>query len=226
MTDQMRAALVTGGACRIGRAIVRALHQSGHAVAIHAQQAMSDAEALRDEIARAHGRAAVVPADLSDRAAVTGLIGAATRAVGPLRLLVNIAAGVEPGELDAVEPTHFDRQFAVSLRAPLLLAQAFAQQAAEGASIVNVLDPLLDPCTMQPSPHVASYMLAQSALQAATRTLAQALAPAVRVNAVVPARLPEEIAAAVVYLAGARSVTGVTLRAGDGQHPSNASITR
>ena len=220
MTDQLRAALVIGGACRIGRAIARALHQSGYAVAIHAQTAVSDAEALREEIARARGRAAVVPADLADHAAVVALIGAAVRAVGPLHLLVNIAARPEPDEFGTLERDRFDRQFAVNLRAPLFLAQAFALQAGAGASIVNVLDQR----ALKPTMQCASYTLAQSALHAATRLLAQALAPAVRVNAVVPARLPEEIASAVVYLAGARSVTGVTLEVGGGQHPPDASI--
>jgi len=214
----MRAALVTGGACRIGRALALALHQSGYAVAIHAQQAESDAAALRDEIARAHGRAAVVPADLSDHAAVTGLIAAAIRAVGPLCLLVNHATSFEPDAFGTLEPERFDRQFAVNLRAPLFLAQAFALQAGASASIVNVLDQ----GALEPTAPFASHVLAQTALHAATRLLAQALAPAVRVNAVVAARRPEETAAAVVYLGGARSVTGVTLQAGGRQHPPGA----
>src|SRR5215471_16857974 len=132
MTDQ-KAALVTGGARRIGRAIVRALHQAGFAVAIHAQKSIGDAEALRDEIVRARGRAAVVQADLSDHAAVAGLIGAAVRAVGPLHLLVNNAASFEPDGIGTLDPQRFDRQFAVNLRAPLFLAQAFAVQAGAGA---------------------------------------------------------------------------------------------
>lgn len=250
MADATRAALVTGGARRIGRTIVRALHQAGYAVAIHAQRSVRDAEALRDEIVRAGGRAAVVPADLADHGAVARLIGATVDAIGPLHLLVNNAASFEPDEIGTLEPARFDRQFAVNLRAPLFLAQAFAAQAADGASIVNVLDQRV----FKPTPHFVSYTLAKSALHVATRMLAQALAPRVRVNAVAPgptmasarqstedfARqsaavplgrgpLPEEIAAAVVYLAGARSVTGVTLAVDGGQHLAwatpDASIT-
>jgi NAD(P)-dependent dehydrogenase (short-subunit alcohol dehydrogenase family) len=229
MTDQMRAALVTGGASQTGGAIARALHRSGYAVAIQAgENSTRDVEALRDEIVRARGRAVVLTADLYDHAAVTGLIGAAIRAVGPLCLLVHMAARFEPdelgafapGELDAVEPERFDRQFAVGLRAPLFLAQAFALQAGAGASIVNVLDPR----KLTPAAPLASHALAQSALRAATRMLAQALAPALRVNAVVPGQMPDEVAAAVLYLAGARSVTGVTLRLGDGPHPPDGSM--
>ena len=247
MTDQAftpRAALVTGGARRIGRAIVLALHQAGYAVAIHAQRSLGEAETLRDEIARAGGRAAIVRADLADRAAVAGLVAAAVGAVGPLSLLVNNASSFEPDEIGALDAARFDRQMAVNLRAPLFLAEAFAAQAQypspdPGASIVNILDQRV----FRPTPHFVSYTLAKAALHTATRMLAQALAPKVRVNAVAPgptvasarqsaedfarqaASVPlgrgpdaEEIAAAVLYLGGARSVTGVTLAVDGGQH--------
>src|SRR5437763_11993903 len=132
MTDQAvtpRAALVTGGARRIGRAIVLALHQAGYAVAIHARQSLGAADALRDEIARAGGRAAVVHADLADRTAVAGLVAAAVHAVGPLSLLVNNASSFEPDEIGALDAARFDRQMAVNLREPVFLAEAFAAQA-------------------------------------------------------------------------------------------------
>src|ERR1700752_3104670 len=86
------AALVTGGALRIGRAIVLALVRSGYAVAIHANRSRTDAEALRDKIASSGGQAGVVAADLADHDAVMGLVPAATAAVGPLTLLVNNAS--------------------------------------------------------------------------------------------------------------------------------------
>src|SRR6185295_10881001 len=193
---------------------------------------------------RGGGRAAVVRADLADHSAVSGLVAGAVDAVGPLSLLVNNAAMFEPDAIGALDAERFDRQFAVNLRAPLFLSEAFAAQAQNlsedlGASIVNVLDQRVFKVT----PHFLSYTLAKSALHSATRMLAQALAPTVRVNAVAPgptmasarqtaedfsrqsaavplARGPsaEEIAAAVVYLAGARSVTGVTLAIDGGQH--------
>jgi NAD(P)-dependent dehydrogenase (short-subunit alcohol dehydrogenase family) len=147
----------------------------------------------------------------------------------------------EPDAIGALDAERFDRQFAVNLRAPLFLAEAFAAQAERGAnaSIVNILDQRVFKLT----PHFVSYTLAKSALHSATRMLAQALAPNVRVNAVAPgptiasarqhaddfakqaAAVPlghgpsaEEIADAVVYLAGARSVTGATLVIDGGQH--------
>jgi NAD(P)-dependent dehydrogenase (short-subunit alcohol dehydrogenase family) len=242
MTDVPRTALVTGGARRIGRAIALALHQAGYAVAIQANRSVAEAEVLRGEIARAGGRAAVVRADLADHASVTGLVPAAAAAVGPLTLLVNNAATFEPDAIGSLDAARFDRQFAVNLRAPLFLAEAFAAQASDAgadASVVNILDQRV----LRLTPHFVSYTLAKSALHAATRMLAQALSPKVRVNAVAPgptmasarqqaedfarqsAAVPlghgpsaEEIAAAVIYLAQARSVTGVTLAVDGGQH--------
>lgn len=209
MTDG--AALVTDGAGRIGRAISLALHRAGYVVAIHAQHA-GEAETLRGEIVRAGGRACVVPADLGDQA-VAELVAKAAAALGPLSLLVNNAVRFEPDERGALDAAGFDRQFAINLRAPLLLAQAFARRGGEGAvvNIVNQPD--------KPEADAFAYTLSRSALRAATATLAQALAPKVRVNAVACAHPlqsldPEEIAAAVVYLSRARSVTGVTLAVG------------
>jgi NAD(P)-dependent dehydrogenase (short-subunit alcohol dehydrogenase family) len=240
MTEQ-RAALVTGAARRIGRAIALALHRAGYAVAIQANRSVAEAQALRDEIVRAGGRAAVVRADLAQHAETTGLVTAAAGAIGPLTLLVNNASVFEPDAIGALEAERFDRQFAVNLRAPLFLAEAFAAQAKGGvnASIVNILDQRVFKLT----PHFVSYTLAKSALHSATRMLAQALAPNVRVNAVAPgptiasarqhaddfakqaAAVPlghgpsaDEIADAVLYLARARSVTGATLVVDGGQH--------
>lgn len=235
-----RAALVTGGAQRIGRAIARMLARQGYAVAVHARASRAEADALCAEIAQAGGRAATVLADLADHEAVLGLIPQAVRAVGPLTLLVNNASAFEPDEIGGLDRAQFDRHFAVNLRAPVFLAEAFAAQAPAGAdaSIVN----LLDQRVYKPTPRFFSYGLTRAALHAATTTLAQALAPGLRVNAVAPGPTlpsarqsaeafarqveaaplkrgpsPEEIADAVLYLAGARSVTGVTIAVDGGQ---------
>jgi NAD(P)-dependent dehydrogenase (short-subunit alcohol dehydrogenase family) len=241
MADQgtlARAALVTGAGRRIGAAIARALSRAGHPVVLHANRSRADAEHLAGEIVAGGGRAAVVLADLADHDAVHALIRAAG-AFGPLTLLVNNAAVFEPDEIDTVERAGFEHTFDVNLAAPLFLAQAFAQQAAEGSSIVNVLDQRV----FKPTPRFLSYGLSKSALHAATTMLAQALAPKVRVNAVAPGPVlpsprqseaqfeaqaaslplgrgptPEDIAAAVVYLSGATSVTGVTIAVDGGQH--------
>jgi NAD(P)-dependent dehydrogenase (short-subunit alcohol dehydrogenase family) len=236
-----RAALVTGGAQRIGRAIAAALAQRGYAVAVQTRHSRDAAAKLVAEIVAAGGRAAVVEADLADHAEVMRLVPAAAAAVGPLTLLVNNAAEFEPDEIGRLDRARFDRHFAVNLRAPIFLAEAFAAQAPADAdaAIVN----LLDQRVFKPTPRFLSYGLTKSALFAATTTLAQALAPRIRVNAVAPGPTlpsprqdaaafarqahalplgrgpsPQDIADAVLYLAGAASVTGVTIAVDGGQH--------
>jgi len=236
-----RAALVTGAAQRIGRVIALALAQRGHAVAIHANRSRSEADRLAADIAAAGGRAAVVMCDLAEHDEVAQLVSAARAAVGPLTLLVNNAAEFEPDEIGALERKQFDRHVAINLRAPLFLAQAFATQLPDGVdgAIVN----LVDQRVFRPTPRFLTYGLTKSALHAATTTLAQALAPRIRVNAVAPGPTlpsrrqnadvfarqshsvplgrgpsPEDVAEAVLYLANARSVTGATIAVDGGQH--------
>ena len=233
-----RAALITGAGRRIGAAIARALAREDYAVVLHAHRSRGDAEKVAGEIVAAGGRASVVLADLADGTALAGLMPAAA-AFGPLTLLVNNASVFEGDEIATLDRAAFERTMAVNLTAPLFLAQAFAAQAPEGASIVNIVDQRV----LKPTPRFFSYTLSKSALQSATVTLAQALAPKLRVNAVAPGPTlpsprqsakqfaaqaasvplgrgptPEEIAAAVVYLTQAGSVTGTVLAVDGGQH--------
>jgi NAD(P)-dependent dehydrogenase (short-subunit alcohol dehydrogenase family) len=136
---------------------------------------------------------------------------------------VNNAALFEPDEIGSLDAMRFDRQMAVNLRAPIFLAEAFARQAGEGASIVNMLDQRV----LKPTPHFVSYTLAKAALHTAIApgpTMASARQSPddfAKQSAAVPlgrGPSPEEVAAAVCYLAGARSVTGVTLAVDGGQH--------
>jgi NAD(P)-dependent dehydrogenase (short-subunit alcohol dehydrogenase family) len=254
MSDRnVPAALVTGGAQRIGGAIATALARKGYAVAIHAHRSADTARALCRTIVASGGKAEVVTADLSDHAAVLSLVARSAAAVGPLTLLVNNAGEFEPDAIGNLDRALFDRQFAVNLRAPLFLAEKFAAQvpASADASIVNLVDQRVYKLT----PQFVSYTLTKSALHTATMTLAQALAPRVRVNAVAPGPTlpsprqdiddfarqaatlplahgptPEDVADAVLYLAGAASVTGVTIAVDGGQHvawqtPDAAGIT-
>jgi NAD(P)-dependent dehydrogenase (short-subunit alcohol dehydrogenase family) len=158
-----------------------------------------------------------------------------------LTLLVNNAAEFEPDEIGQLDRDRFDRHFAVNLRAPLFLVQAFAAQAPAGGAIVN----LLDQRVYRPTPRFLSYGLTKSGLHVATTTLAQALAPRLRVNAVAPGPTlpnprqdaeaferytaamplghgptPEEIADAVLFLARANNITGETIAVDGGQHIS------
>ncbi len=239
-TEPPRAALITGAGRRIGAAIALALASAGYAVVLHAGRSRADAEKLAAEIESGGGRARVVLADLADPEAVKALVPAAA-VFGPLSLLVNSASEFEPDDIAGLERARFERTMAVNLTAPLLLAQGFAAQAPAGsdASIVNIVDQRV----FKPTPRFFSYTLSKSALQAATVTMAQALAPKLRVNAVAPGPTlpsprqseaqfaaqtaalplkhgpsPDDIAAAVVYLAQAKSVTGATIAVDGGQH--------
>jgi NAD(P)-dependent dehydrogenase (short-subunit alcohol dehydrogenase family) len=236
-----RAALVTGGAKRVGLAITHALVQAGYAVAVHANTSRAEADAVCAEIRSKGGRAQAVQADLSDHAQVLKLVPAAAAAVGPLTLLVNNASIFEADDIAGLSRDLFDRHMAVHLRAPLFLAQAFAAQAPDNAnaSIVNMLDQRV----LKPTPLFLSYALSKNGLYAATTMLAQALAPKVRVNGVAPgptlpssrqspeefarqtAKLPlghgtnpDELAQAVLFLADAASITGQTIAVDGGQH--------
>jgi NAD(P)-dependent dehydrogenase (short-subunit alcohol dehydrogenase family) len=239
---QPRAALITGAGRRIGRAIALALAQEGFAVVLHANASRAEAEKLAGEISSQGGQARVVLADLADPESLNKLVPEAA-AFGPLTLLVNNASLFDEDEIATLERARFERTLAVNLTAPLFLAQAFAAQAPSNvdASIVNILDQRV----LKPTPRFFSYTLSKSALADATLTLAQALAPKIRVNGVAPGPTlpsprqskeqfaaqaasvplkrgpsPEDIAAAVVYLASARSVTGSTIAVDGGQHLS------
>ena len=234
------AALVTGGAKRLGGAIVERLAEAGYAVAIHCHGSRPEAEALAARLHEAYGVATgVLVADLGS-IADGSLIDAAAAALGrPLTLLVNSASVYGNDSAADFDAAGLDRHLRINLRAPLLLAQAFAAQAPQGSSIVN----LLDQRVLRPTPRQFTYTLSKAALHTATRTLAQAFAPAVRVNAVAPGLTlvndgqdeddyarridalplktggsPREVADAVVYLAGAASVTGQTIALDGGQH--------
>jgi len=236
-----KAALVTGGAQRIGRRIVERLAAQGYAVAIHCRRSTEEAQAMAERIVATGGRAAVVRGDLADGAAVERLVPEAVRALGSLTLLVNNASEFEPDSIESLSLDRWERHFAVNLRAPAFLARDFAAQlpADRHGCIVNVVDQRV----LKPNPQFFSYTLTKAALFTATRTLAQALAPRIRVNAVGPGPTlasarqdadafarqsaalplgrgptPDEIADAVLFLARARSVTGQMIAVDGGQH--------
>ncbi len=234
-------ALVTGGARRIGRAIVERLADSGYAVAIHCGSARDEAQALADAIIQRGGRAVVVPADLVDPAAVAALVPAVESALGPVTLLVNNASSFLVDDVTTIDVATWNRQFSINLRAPSVLAGALANRLPEGrhGAIVNIIDQRVWKLT----PQYYSYTLTKAALLTATKTMAQALAPRIRVNAVGPGPTlpnphdgagamdqeaagtllqrkidPREIAEAVLYLAQARSITGQMIAVDGGQH--------
>ncbi len=184
MLDPSPIALVTGGARRIGCAIVADLAAHGWAVAIHCNHSRDEAEDLAAAIGRDGGRAVVVTGDLADPATPARVIGDAASALGPLTLLVNNASIFEFDAVGSLDRALWERQMAINLTAPVFLAEAFAGQIAEGAegNVVN----LLDQSIWRPTPTNFSYQISKAALAAATERLAQALAPHVRVNGIAP----------------------------------------
>ncbi|WP_377288095.1 SDR family oxidoreductase [Rhizobium sp. SG2393] len=180
----LKTALVTGGARRIGKAIVEDLAEHGFAVAIHANGSLSDAEGLAETIRARGGKAAAVQANLEDIGETEGLVDAAVAAIGPLGLVVNNASVFLKDSLQELDAKAWDRHFAVHARAPSLITSAFARQlpAGTGGLVVNIVDQRV----WAPNPRFYSYMLSKAALWMATQTMAQALAPTIRVNAIGP----------------------------------------
>lgn len=235
------AALVTGAARRIGRAIALDLSAHGWPVAIHCHASSEAAEQLRNDIEAAGGTAAVVQADLSREDEAAGLVGKAEEAVGPLGCLINNASVFEyDTPLTATRET-WDRHMEVNLRAPFVLIQRFVEQLPAGAegNVINIIDQRV----WNPTPQFTSYTLSKAGLWALTKTLAQGLAPRVRVNAIGPGptlrnehqteaafekewssvllgRKVEtaEICDAVRFILHARSMTGQMLALDSGQH--------
>ncbi|WP_411289367.1 SDR family oxidoreductase [Phenylobacterium sp.] len=235
------AALVTGGARRIGRALVAQAAEAGFDVAIHVRSPGDEAEAAAADV-RARGRKAVILAcDLRRESTTVALVGEAEAELGPVTLLVNSASVFEDDAFAAMNRASWDLHMETNLRAPLVLAQVFARRlpADRDGLIVNILDQRV----LDPTPEFFSYSLSKAALWDATRMLARALGPRIRVNAIGPGPTlpsihqdadafaaeaaatllgrpvtPAEIAQALRYLIDAPSVTGQMIAVDAGQH--------
>ncbi|MBT3791538.1 MAG: SDR family oxidoreductase [Rhodospirillales bacterium] len=234
-------AIVTGGGRRIGRAIAIALGGAGYSVCVHYNQSGKDAETVASEIQANGGKAMAMQADLSQEDQTQTLVSRTQDALGPVTTLINNASLFERDEVDTVNRTSWDGHMETNLRAPFVLSQAFAAGLGEGleGNIINLLDQRVKNLT----PHFVSYTLSKSGLWTLTRTLALALAPNIRVNAIAPgpvlpstrqntaqfeaqaqatplgrAVAPEEIAHGVLFLLAARSITGQMISLDSGQH--------
>lgn len=235
------AALVTGAARRIGRALAADLAQAGWAVALHYNSSVAEADAAVQELRAAGGRAVALQADLRDEAALAELVGQAAKALGPLGLLINNAAVFEWDDAASATRASWDRHLETNLRAPFVLTQSFAGQlpAAARGHVIN----LLDGYVTQPARGFTSYHLSKTGLWSLTRSLALQLAPRVRVNAVGPGALlpdsyrdaaaiarenaatplgcgtdPQEICRTVRFFLDAPSVTGQMIALDGGRH--------
>jgi NAD(P)-dependent dehydrogenase (short-subunit alcohol dehydrogenase family) len=241
MAKNLKTALITGGARRIGKAIASDLSAAGFAVAIHYHGSDAEARELVKDLKDKGGKVAMVHADLTDVGAVDQLLNDAALTLGPIGLLVNNASVFEPDELGDFTWEHWDRHFAVHLKTPVELSRRFAEalpQSADGL-VVNMIDQRV----WKLSPRTFSYTLSKSALWTATRTMAQALAPRIRVNAIGPGptlqgerqskadfdaqvaavllkKGPElsEFGATIRYLWDTPSITGQMIALDGGQH--------
>ncbi|MBN9588159.1 MAG: short chain dehydrogenase [Alphaproteobacteria bacterium 64-11] len=237
----MRNVLVTGAAKRLGRAIALDLAADGWNVVIHYHGSEEDADSAAQAV-RAFGmEAAVVKCDLSKEPETEHLIERAAAELGPLTALINSASLFEDDEWNSVTRKSWDDHIETNLRAPFVLAQHFARQIPDdaGGNIINIIDQRV----LKPTPQFLSYSLSKAALYWLTTTLAQAMAPRIRVNAVGPGptirnarqseadfarqqcatilgrgAAPADICAAIRYLLSAEAVTGQMLAVDGGQH--------
>ncbi|MEM8662893.1 MAG: SDR family oxidoreductase [Pseudomonadota bacterium] len=239
-------ALVTGGAARIGRAIVCDLAANGYDVAIHVNRSRNEGEALAHELIAEHGiRAVVVSGDLGDADAIGRIVPEAVALLGPLALLVNNASIFEEDSVATLTSDHFRRHMSVNAEAPARLISAFAAEGQAGGHggdnrlAVNIIDQRV----WKPTPKHLSYAASKATLWWLTKTMAQALAPDVRVNAIgpgpilqaasqsaedfqeavdaVPLKAAPDLAdfgATIRYLHNTRSITGQMIALDAGQH--------
>ncbi len=179
-----RHALVTGGAVRLGRAITLELARLGFDIAIHCGRSLEAAQALQREVQQVGRRAVVLSADLAEEAQVVGLMPATAERLGPVGVLVNNASRFERDEWDDASRESWDAHVEPTLRAPFVLTQAFARGLPAGAEgvVINMIDQRVWSLT----PHFVSYTVSKAGLWALTQTMALALAPAIRVNAIGP----------------------------------------
>jgi NAD(P)-dependent dehydrogenase (short-subunit alcohol dehydrogenase family) len=180
----LKSVLITGAAKRIGRALALDLAEAGWDVAIHCSTSVKEAEEVAAAVQAFGRRAAVVRGDLSKPQIPEQLIEAALTALDGLSGLVNNASVFEPDEVGSITLESWAEHLDTNLRAPVFLSQAFARQLPDGVegNIINIIDQRV----WKLNPKFFSYTASKSALWTVTQTLAQALAPRIRVNAIGP----------------------------------------
>ena len=235
-------ALVTGAGARLGQAMAKALGEDGYAVAVHYRSSTAGAEETAAYIREQGSSAALVKADLSVEQDTANLVRQASEALGgPLTLLINSASTFVDDRAQDHTREGWDFHMNANLRAPVHLSQHFAN--ALPADMKGLIINLIDQRVWKLNPQFFTYMISKSALWTATRTLAQALAPNIRVNAIGPGPTlkavhqseaefaaeakstltgegsnPSEIVKAMRYIIEAEAITGQMLAVDGGQH--------
>lgn len=221
-------ALVTGAAHRLGKVFALSLARQGFDLLLHFHRSSDEALETQAEIESIGGRAILSQADLTDPNQILALVST----LDSLSVLVNSAASMPSGNVQALTMENWDTALDLNLRAPFLLAQECAKKMTEGGLIVNITD-----VGAQKSwSRYPSYTVSKAALESLTRILARALAPKIRVNAIAPgfvlqsdivtdeewqrliSRVPlkrparaEEIASALEFLLKNEYITGQTI---------------
>ena len=233
--------LITGGAQRIGRALAEDLVQHGWGVAIHYRRSKEAAHAAVSTIEKRGGRAIAIAADLMNETASRSLLNVAENELGQITCLINNASCFERDSADSATRKSWDQHMEINLRAPLVLTQEFRSLLDTNSKgcVINILDERVWNLT----PHFLSYTVSKSALWTLTQTLALALAPQIRVNAVGPGptlpsprqttaqfaeqigqmplgrgTTPQEICDAVRFILAAPAMTGQMIALDGGQH--------
>ncbi len=238
--DIPRTALITGAGRRIGRAIALSLAGQGWAIAVHYRNSAAPAAELSAQIIAGGGTACTLQADLSRENEAAALMGHARDELGPIGLLVNNAAHFQRDSVATATSETWHAHMETNLHAPFLLMQNFAEnRKGQPGLIVN----LLDQWVWNPPAEFVSYTLSKVGLWGLTQTMAMALAPHIRVNAIGPgptlrsarqsqahfdamiSRAPlaraattDDICQALHYIIGARTVTGQMIALDGGQH--------
>jgi len=196
MTLDGRVTLVTGGAIRVGRAIVEALAADGATVAVHHHGSANEARALVTELRGRGRRAEAFRADLTDDGQLATLVADVEQTLGPIQILVNSAAQFTRAPFLDTDASMLDAEWRLNARAPFLLTRAVARGMLERRNgvVVNVLD---IGGALVPWRNYSAYCMTKAAMQMLTQVLALELAPHVRVNGVAPGTVlpPESLGA-------------------------------
>ncbi|HOY10544.1 MAG TPA: SDR family oxidoreductase [Candidatus Omnitrophota bacterium] len=183
-----KAALVTGGAKRLGAAMAVKLAELGYDIALHYHRSRKAAESIRRAVEKKGGACRLFPADLADQEGAGNLIAQVFKIFPGLNLLVNNASVYKPNTAFKEDLRLYDETLDLNLKAPCLLTGQFARICQKG-DVINMLDARVS----QNQTASLYYLLSKKALKEFTQMAALALAPAVRVNAIAPgAILPPE----------------------------------
>ncbi len=239
--NEHRTALITGAARRIGRIIALDLAAHGWNIAIHYNSSQKEAEEVATEVGKHGGSVGIFQADLGMESECERLVPLICQEMGPLTCLINNASVFEHDTPKTATRDSWDRHMQINLRAPFVLTQGFRSQLPDGmeGNIINIIDQRV----WNLSPVFTSYTLSKAGLWALTQTLAQGLAPTIRVNAIGPGPTLRntfqgeesferewksvllgrkvdlrEICEAVRFILDARSMTGQMIALDSGQH--------